>query len=227
MGPLFTTELFQNEWIAASARVPRAKQKLMIVLHGRGDSRASFRSIKHELGLTHMNYLLLDAPRKFMDGFSWYSLEPNHHQGVRSARAQLTKLVVELNAAGWKSEDIFWLGHSQGCLVACDLVLNHPHAFGGLVGVSGYLWFFRGWKKQLNQTGALKTPWLLTHGVRDRIIRPSEIREDIKELVKGRVPVLYREFFKGHDFDFEHEVPFIRSWLRRAPSVNLRETSLT
>ena len=108
------------------------------------------------------------------------------------------------------------MGHSQGALVASDLVLNHPDSFGGLVGVSGYVWFFRGWRARVKRSGALRTPWLFTHGTRDRVIRPKEIREDIAELLDRRVPVLYREFPKGHDFDYSNEVPFIRSWIRRS-----------
>lgn len=214
MANAFTTSLFESVWIPASKTVPKSEQKLMIILHGRGDSLNAFRAIKQELRLPHMNYLLLNAPRRFENGYSWYALEPRHQKGVLEARRKLFRLVKELNAAGWKSRDLFWMGHSQGCLVACDLVLNHPESFGGLIGVSGYMWFFRGWRHKVARSGARQTPWLITHGTRDRIIRPAEIREDIETLTKGQVPVLYREFTKGHDFDYSEEVPFIRAWLR-------------
>lgn len=215
----FSTSLFDYEWIPASRGVARSRQKIMIILHGRGDSLKAFRSIKQELRLPHLNYLLLNAPRKYLKGYSWYALEPNHEKGVKLAREKLFALIDELKEAGWASKDILWMGHSQGCLVACDLVLNHPDSFAGLIGVSGYLWFFPGWKRKLAQTGARRTPWLLTHGTRDRIILPNEIREDVEELSKGRVRVLYREFAKGHDFDYNKEVPFIRSWINEGLSA--------
>lgn len=210
----FGTSLFESEWISASRGVPRAKQKLMIVLHGRGDSLGAFRTIKQELRLPHFNYLILNAPRKYLSGFSWYALEPRHESGVRGARRRLFELVGELEAFGWLPEDIFWMGHSQGALVAADLVLNYPDAFGGLIGVSGYVWFFKGWRARAARSGAKQTPWLFTHGTRDRVIRPSEIREDIQQLAQSAMPVLYREFSKGHDFDHQKEVPFIRKWIR-------------
>ena len=214
--PPFFTTLFDHEWISATRGTPRSKQKLLIVLHGKGDSLAAFRTIRQELKLPHFNVLALNAPRRYLTGYSWFADEPRHQRGVEQARAKLFKLVEELKEAGWKTQDIFWMGHSQGCLVACDLVLNHPEAFGGVVGVSGYMWFFKGWKNRAQKSGARKTPWLITHGTRDRVIRLPEIREDIGELVSGAVPVLYREFPKGHDFDHTSEVPFIRSWIRRA-----------
>ena len=214
MRSIFRTKLFDSKWISAKRKSLTAPAKVMIVLHGRGDSLGAFSDVQNELEMPEMNFLLLNAPRKFDDGFSWYLAEPRHAESVIEVRAKLFALVSELNLQGFASETIFWMGHSQGCLIACDLVLNHPDRFGGLIGVSGYLWFFRGWKKKLVDSGAYGTPWLITHGTHDRIIRPREIREDIAALVESDVPVMYREFRKGHDFDFAHEVPYIREWLK-------------
>lgn len=210
----FSTSLFQSEWIPASRGVPRSRQKVMIVLHGQGDTLEAFRSLKRELRLPDFNYLLLNAPRRYLNGFSWCALDPRRTQSLKDVRSRLVFLVSELEQEGWDTKEIFWMGHSQGCLVACDLVLHHPKRFGGVIGVSGYLSFERDWRSRAMKTGARSTPWLITHGTRDRIIRPSEIREDVRELATARIHVLYREFSKGHDFDHRNEVPFIRSWIR-------------
>lgn len=209
----FHTELFECEWISATRKTPRSKQKLMIVLHGKGDTLEAFRSIKSELRLPNFNYLLLNAPKKYLKGFSWYALNARYEVGVGGTRRRIFKLIEELKAEGWKTKDIYFIGHSEGAMMAADVVLNHADSFGGLVGVSGYVRFFRGWKKQVTRSGARKTPWLFTHGLRDRIIEPREIREDIEELSVHQLPVLYREFMKGHDFDYRKEVPFIRKWI--------------
>ena len=221
----FWTPQFDCEWIPAARGIPRSKQKVMIVLHGRGDSIDSYREINDELGIPHMNYLLLNAPRRSRDGFSWFALEPRHKRGVRAVREKLFHVVDELKNFGWQSKDIYWLGHSQGCLVAADLALNHPDVFGGVVGVSGYVWFFRGWRQRARLSGALKTPWLFTHGTRDQVILPAEIREDVEELTAAEVPVHYAEFKKGHDFDFTREVPFIRRWIGGARARRLLEAT--
>lgn len=202
---MFWTPLFDHQWIAASKGVPRSKQKVMIVLHGRGDSLQAYQAIKQELRLPHFNYLLLNAPRKYLKGYTWQS---------KAARRNLNKLVQELAWAGWEPKDIFWMGHSEGAMTAADVVLHHKSAFGGLIGVSGYVRFFKGWRAR--KSGAKQTPWLFTHGTRDRVILPAEIREDIERLSLNRMPVLYREFTKGHDFDYKREVPFIRKWIRNA-----------
>ncbi len=186
----------------------------MVVLHGRGDSARAFADIRSELRIPGMNYLLLNAPAAFGDGFSWYDLEPRHAPGVRAARRKLFALVGELKRAGWEQTDIYWLGHSQGALMVCDLLMNHPGAFGGAVGVSGYVWFFRGWRAKARASAAWATPWLMTYGNRDRVIPPAEIREDLATLWSAGAPVVARAFVKGHDFDFDDEIPFVREWLR-------------
>jgi phospholipase/carboxylesterase len=210
----FSTTLFDHQWIQASRGVPRSKQKLLVVLHGRGDSRLAFEDIKQEMRLPHFNYLLINAPRKYLSGFSWCALQPRSGSSIDSVRERLFDLVDELKTAGFRTSDIFWLGHSQGCLIASDLVMNHPASFGGVVGVSGYLWFYRGWKKQLQHSGARKTPWLLTHGSRDRLIPLKEINRDVSALSRGEVSVEFKKFPKGHDFDYSGEFPFIRNWIR-------------
>jgi phospholipase/carboxylesterase len=221
----FETMLFVAEWLPASKRVPRSQQKLMIVLHGRGDRLESYRDVDAELGLPNMNYLILNAPQKFEDGFSWGPLKPSQTSLI-PIRARLFALIEQLRGQGWKTRDIYLLGHSQGCLIAGDLALQYPQAFGGFIGVSGYLWFFKGWRESLKKSGARRTPWLITHGTRDRVIRPQEIRRDVQELVSGSIPVLYREFSKGHDFDFDHEIPFIREWLRLPAESRLASARL-
>ncbi|MCM2281010.1 MAG: serine esterase [Bdellovibrionaceae bacterium] len=213
MRRLFVARQFESRWIPASARIPSHRQKLMIVLHGLGDSLDSFADIRTELGLPEMNYLLLNAPKPFEDGYSWYALEPRHASDVRRSRRLLTALVADLKREGWAQEDIFWLGHSQGALMVCDQLMNHAGRFGGAVGISGYVWFFRGWKTRARNSAAWLTPWLMTYGLRDRLIPPSEIREDLEKLWSAGAPVVARAFAKGHDFDFKNEVPFVREWL--------------
>lgn len=210
----FVSRQFDSRWIPARSRVAPALQKLMIVLHGRGDSYRAFADIRREIQIPEMNYLLLNAPDVYEEGYSWYETGLRHAPGVGRARRKLFALVADLRNAGWKQEDIYWLGHSQGALMVCDLLMNHPGAFGGAVGISGYVWFFKGWKTKARSSAAWSTPWLMTYGQRDRVIPPEEIREDLEILWSAGAPVVARGFAKGHDFDFNREIPFVREWLR-------------
>ncbi len=189
----------------------------MIVLHGKGDRLDAFQSIQQELSLYDFDFLLLNGPMKYSDGFKWINDEPRHMKSLGMTRDLLLSLVEELKEFGYETSNILWLGHSQGGRVASDVVMHSPDAFMGVVAVSSYVGFFKGWENgaAMDAGGAWKTPWLFTHGTSDRIIRVAEIRNDIRELTRGKIPLTYREFSKGHDFDYDREVPYIREWIRQ------------
>lgn len=215
----FSTSLFDFEFIR---RRPRHREtfprRLVVVLHGKGDSLEAFESIQHELALYDFDFLLLNGPMKYSDGFKWIHDEPRHLKSLGMTRDLLLSLVEELKDFGYETSNILWLGHSQGGRVATDLVMHSPDGFMGVIAVSSYVGFFKGWAdgaKTADASGAWKTPWLFTHGISDRIIRLSEIRNDIRELTRGKIPLTYREFSKGHDFDYDREVPYIRDWIRK------------
>ena len=212
---LFKTRLFDALFLKGQSRDPISRRVLCIVFHGKGNSYEAFRDISREIGIPTYDFLLLNGPMRFADGFKWMHDEPRHETSLAIVRDQLFALLEELKSAGFRTENIVLLGHSQGGRVAADLVMNSPDRFKALVAVSSYVGFFKGWNlpEAKEETGAWKTPWLFTHGTYDRVIRPREIRQDIRELSRGHIPLTYKEFRKGHDFDHETELPYIRSWL--------------
>lgn len=212
---LFKTRLFDSLYLKGQSREPTSRRVLCIVFHGKGDSLDAFLDIANEIGIPSFDYLLLNGPMRFADGFKWIHDEPRHEMSLAILRDQLFSLIEELKLAGFRTENMILLGHSQGGRVASDLVMNSPDRFRAVVAVSSYVGFFEGWNlpEARQVTGAWKTPWLFTHGTYDRVIRPREIRQDIRELSRGRIPLTYKEFRKGHDFDHESELPYIRQWL--------------
>lgn len=217
---MFQTSLFKSYFIPSV----RPSRKLMIVFHGRGDSLKPFKKFQAELGLRDMNYLLLNAPRKFLKGYSWYGEPPSERSGVLRIREKVFKLLAELEEYGWKSSDIFLLGFSQGCLVSADVALNYGKKLGGVVGVSGYFHFFPRWRNQLTQDSR-KTPWLFTHGKKDDILDFEETRHGVDKLMSEGLKVSWVESEKKHVFS-EDDYPVIRKWVRHQMSSLNSSTSL-
>lgn len=185
----------------------------MLVLHGRGDSIRPFRHFNEELRVPEMNYLLLNAPRRFLDGWSWYGEPPYQKEGVLKIRAKMFLLLAELEAQGWQSENIFLFGFSQGCLVSADLALHYPKKLGGVVGISGYFQFFPRWRSRLNQASKL-TPWLFTHGRKDDVLKLNDTKFGVEKLKDAGLQVKWVELDKDHVLE-ESEYPLIRSWVRQ------------
>lgn len=184
----------------------------MIVLHGRGDSIKPFKNFDKELGVPEMNYLLLNAPRKYLKGFSWYGEPPFQKNGVLRVRSKLFDLINELEKKGYDSKNIFLFGFSQGCLVSADIALNYPKKLGGIIGVSGYFHFFPRWRQALTKDSK-KTPWLMTHGYRDDILPYQETRFGAEKLVDCGLDLEFISLNKKHDM-VDEEFPIIKRWVR-------------
>jgi len=205
---MIQTQLFKYKFIPARKR----SDQLMIVLHGKGDSLRPFRHFDEELNVPELNYLLLNAPKKFLDGYSWYGDPPYERVGVVKIREKLLQLLVELEMQGWRSENIFLFGFSQGCLIGADVGMNYPKRLGGIVGISGYFHFYPRWRRQLSKD-TLKTPWMFTHGRKDDLLKIDETRHGVEKLRDAGFKVDWVELDKDHVLTDE-EMPVIRRWVR-------------
>jgi phospholipase/carboxylesterase len=190
----------------------QTSDKLMIVLHGKGDSLVPFQEFDEELRMQDLNFLLLNAPQKFFGGYSWYKEPPFLKDEVLEVREKMLQLLDELLHQGWKPENIFLFGFSQGCLISADVALHFPYQLGGVIGISGYFQFFPRWRSSL-RAGSLKTPWLLTHGFRDEILPLKTTKFGVKKLKSVGINIDWVEMNKGHVLK-EQEYPIIRKWLR-------------
>lgn len=207
------TELFDYEIIEPNSKWDGPENsKLIIVLHGRGDSLKPFRYFNEELPLEGFTYLLINAPRKYMDGYTWYPFPPKQGPEVARNRERLFMLLEELQMQGWKAENIYFLGFSQGSLMSVEVGLKYPKRLGGVIGVSGYIYFFPQWKKEISEA-AYRTPWLITHGTEDIDLPIKETRRDVWKLQQELVPVEWKEYKKEHDMCEKHELPYIKRWI--------------
>jgi phospholipase/carboxylesterase len=201
------TDLFKSQFIKAQ----KPSDKLMIVLHGKGDSIKPFMEFDDELKIPEMNYLLLNAPKKYLDGYSWYGDPPFQKGGVLKIRSRMFKLLADLENQGWKPQNIFLFGFSQGCLVSADIAMNYPKQLGGVVGISGYFHFFPRWKRALKRNRL--TPWLLTHGFKDDVLPIEDTKFGVEKLRSAGLKVEFIESAKKHVLE-EEEYPLIRQWVR-------------
>lgn len=204
---MIVTDLFKSKYIPSRKK----SDKLMIVLHGKGDSARPFMGFDKELRIPDMNYLLLNAPKRYLDGYSWYGDGEFQKQGVLRVRAKMLRLLEDLEKQGWKPENIFLFGFSQGCLVSADIAMSYPKKLGGVVGISGYFHFFPRWKKSLKNNK--KTPWLLTHGSKDDVLPIEDTEFGVEKLRSAGLEVEFVQSKKKHVFE-ETEYPLIRKWVQ-------------
>ena len=186
----------------------------MVVLHGLGDSMEGYRWLPQLLRMPQLNYLLANAPDAYYGGFSWYDFALNPAPGVRRSYGALSSLLDEQRQRGFRTEETFVFGFSQGSLMTIEVGLRYPHRFAGLIGISGYVHEPERLLKELSPV-ATEQRFLLTHGTKDPLIPIDPVRAQIKLLKAASLKIEWHEFDKEHTIDGEEEVNVIRQFIAK------------
>jgi phospholipase/carboxylesterase len=185
--------------------------RLLVVLHGRGDSHRGFTWLPDALRLDGLGYLLVDAPDPYYDGFSWYDLPPHQAPGVVRSRRLLDRLFTDLAAGGQDPARTALLGFSQGCLMALEWGGRSEVALAAYVGISGYLLDASALQHELHPQ-ARRPDWLVTHGRSDEVLPFDTTAAQVRGLQAGGWPLRFEAFDKGHTIVPE-EVDVVRAFL--------------
>jgi phospholipase/carboxylesterase len=187
-------------------------RKLMIVLHGLGDDLEGFRWLPGGLSLSRLNFLLVNAPLPYYEGFAWYDPERDPQPDLERNRARLARLFEELEAQGWTSPEVLLFGFSQGCVVAADFALRWERPLAGVIGVSGYVFFSDSVDGEIHPQ-ARQQPWLISHGTYDSLLPIERTREQVRRLKRLGIRVDWLEVRKDHSIDPGEELAAIRGWI--------------
>src|SRR5260370_31706803 len=86
-----------GEFIPADDKKSR---RLLIMLHGLGDSLEGFRWLPEALNFPWLNYLLVNAPDEYYGGYSWYDFAGDIAPGVERSGRLLFQLLEAHEAKG-------------------------------------------------------------------------------------------------------------------------------
>jgi len=187
-------------------------KKLMIILHGRGDSSAGFTWIPPYLDLDDMNYLLLDAPYDYFGGRSWYDLPPNQLEGIVYSSSILSDILDRLFEEEFNADESFLFGFSQGSLLTFEFGARYEKKLAGYLAISGYIYDPELLLAEMNP--ALKDAnWLCTHGTHDDVLPFSTSKAQVETLQNGGFNITFKSYPKVHTIA-EDELAMIKEWIR-------------
>lgn len=187
-------------------------KKLMIILHGRGDSSAGFTWLPPYLNMDDMNYLLLDAPYDYYGGYSWYDLPPNQEEGIVYSSKILTQICDELFEEEFTVEESFLFGFSQGSLLTFEFGARYHKTFAGYIAISGYIYDEKKLLEQMNPK-VKEAQWLCTHGRLDGVLPFSYSANQIETLQEAGFNVEFKAYEKEHTIDRD-ELDMIKFWIK-------------
>ena len=189
-------------------------KKLMVVLHGLGDSNEGFLWLQDALTIDSLDYLLLNAPTPYYTGFSWYDLPPNQAPGIASSRKVLTEVFTQLEQQGYPPHRTFLFGFSQGCLMTLEFGARYRKRLAGYIGISGYSTDPEALLREMNPE-VNHGDWLITHGTDDEVLPVTVTRAQIRFFNERGFKIEYREYMKPHTIDERRELPQIREFVRQ------------
>lgn len=198
------------ENIFIPSKIP--SKKLMIVLHGRGDSSEGFANLPSLLDIPEMNYLLLDAPFEYITGFSWYQLPPNQLPGIEYSIKILTKILDELFEEQFNASESFLFGFSQGSLLTFEFGARYPKALAGYIAISGYIYDANRLVAEMNQE-VIKSNWLCTHGIYDNVLEFNTSKNQVDTLKESGFNVNFKSYEKDHSINLD-ELNMISQWIK-------------
>jgi phospholipase/carboxylesterase len=207
---MLTTGSFEHRYVPAKQKGNR--KRVLVVLHGLGDSLRGFSFLPEALRIDAFSYLFLNAPDSYYGGYSWYDYPGNSATGIRRSRELLLGLLEELKEQGVASQDIFLFGFSQGSLMVTDLGLRSPEILGGVCAVSGYVAFMEEYPEHFSPI-ARSQHFLMTHGYRDPMVPFEPSAGQFQRLQKLGIPLEFKAYDKDHTI-LPEELNDIAAWFR-------------
>lgn len=124
--------------LAAGAPPERARAAV-VLLHGRGASASSMRSLAEALAAPDLAWVLPEAP-----GNTWYPLSflapfAANEPALSASLAIVDAAVAGLGQRGVPAARVVLMGFSQGGCLALEYAARHAQRYGGLVGLSAGL----------------------------------------------------------------------------------------
>ena len=124
----------------AQAGMPLGKgKKVLVMLHGRGDSAQAFIQLADELEVTDFTFLAIQAIQN-----TWYPhsflmpLERNEPQ-LSLSLSGIAELLDDLQGLYFQKKDIYFLGFSQGACLTLEFCARNADRYGGIIAFTGGL----------------------------------------------------------------------------------------
>ena len=173
-------------------------KKLMIMLHGYGDSANNFIQIANLIDQDDwgMKYVALNAPDTIQDypmGYEWFQLYLNgtHISNANAKEYDVSKKKISENIekiynsislllenSNLNMSDCFVMGFSQGGMMAFELGQVLQKQLAGLAIISSRIIS----KEHKPNNAFLKTPIFISHGAQDAVLPISNYNESIEVL---------------------------------------------
>jgi len=155
-------------------------RKVVIAIHGWTGDVSSMEPVAKSLRLPDTKWVFPQAPYKSdKSGYTWFDGNDETGWKYKDSFITIHSLIQDLVDQGFKHDEIFLLGFSQGACLAMEWMIRQPFSIGGVIPIAGFIKYKDRFKidATLESKG---TQILLIHGDKDEIIHPEESEKALK-----------------------------------------------
>jgi phospholipase/carboxylesterase len=130
--------MHQKKIITAGKKLGET-DKVLIMIHGRGGSAEDILSLASHLSVDDFALLAPQATNHTWYPYSFMAPPEQNEPWLSSALSVLEEIVADVERAGIPSNNIYFLGFSQGACLTLEFVTRNPKQYGGVVAFTGGL----------------------------------------------------------------------------------------
>jgi phospholipase/carboxylesterase len=124
--------------VTAGKSLDEAK-KALIMIHGRGASARDILSMSSYLNVEDYALIAPQATNNTWYPYSFLAPPEQNEPWLSSALSLLTEIVADINNKGISSDNIYFMGFSQGACLTLEFVTRNATKYGGVAAFTGGL----------------------------------------------------------------------------------------
>lgn len=184
--------------IVTAGKALQEADKVLIMIHGRGGSNRDIISLSQHLEVKDFALVAPQATNNTWYPYSFLAPPSQNEPWLTSALDLLKGLVNELKGNGFKTDNIYFLGFSQGACLALEFVTRNAAKYGGVVAFTGGLIGDKIYNE--NYSGTFEgTPIFIGTGNPDAHVPVERVHETANILKKMKAEVIEKVYDnRGH-----------------------------
>ena len=133
------TNSFHEKKIVTAGKNLEDAEKALIMIHGRGANANDILSVADYLNVNDFALLAPQATNNTWYPYSFMAPASQNEPWLSSSLNLIKDLLNEITEKGIASENIYFLGFSQGACLALEFVARNAEKYGGVVAFTGGL----------------------------------------------------------------------------------------
>jgi phospholipase/carboxylesterase len=158
-------------------------QKVAIMIHGRGATAAGILGLSDHLNLSDFALIAPQAPGNTWYPYSFMAPDDSNQPSFSKSMQTVDAIIKDLIKKGFSSEQIYFIGFSQGACLSLEYTTQYAQRYGGVIAFTGGL-IGEKFNPSKYHGDFQGTPVFIGSSHKDMHVPLSRIEESVKQIEK-------------------------------------------